>query len=166
MIDHILRFTLPAAYALLPEPMQSPGASAQLLAIGRQESEFLYRRQVGGPARSFWQFERGGVQGVLRHSATAEPIAHVLRYLRYADAVDDVGHVHALIEFNDTLAAALARCLLWTLADRLPHRDEPQRAWNQYIAAWRPGKPHPETWDANYAEAWDRVETRTTEGVI
>jgi hypothetical protein len=172
MIDHVLRFTVPAAYALLPAPMASPAATALLLAIGLQESKFLHRRQGGdGPARGFWQFERGhvatvvnvpvarrNIAGVIRHPATAAHIGSVLRALRFGGAVGNPSTCHVLVEHNDTLACAFARLLLWTLPEALPRREAPRRAWQQYLDAWRPGTPHSETWDAYYAEAWDRVE--------
>lgn len=163
MIAHALRFTLPAAYALLPVEMGSSEASALLLAIGLQESRFLARRQVQqGPARGFWQFERGGIAGVLRHPLTAHHVKAALRALRYGDvaaanATRKIIACHTIVEHHDPLACVFARLLLWTLPAPLPTRDEPDRAWNQYLDAWRPGRPHPETWPSFYAEAWDRV---------
>jgi hypothetical protein len=176
MIEHTLRHTLPAAYALLPAPMASPAASTMLLAIGLQESKFLARRQGGGgPARGFWQFERGhvagvlkapiakrNITGVLRHPATAEHIARALRHLRYGGAVGNATACHAIVEHNDTVACVFARLLLWTLPERLPRAHEVDRAWQQYVKAWRPGKPHRETWTSNYAEAWHQVEALTS----
>jgi len=157
VIDHVLHYTLPAAYSLLPKPMDSPAASALLLAIGLQESEFLYRRQVNGPARGFWQFERAGVIGVCTHPRSAPHVEHVLRYLRDSDAVGNASLCHPLLEQQDTIAACFARLLLWTLVEPLPRRDEPERGWAQYLAAWRPGMPRPVEWAANYQEAWERV---------
>lgn len=163
MIAHALRFSLPAAYALLPVEMGSSEASALLLAIGLQESRFLARRQVQqGPARGFWQFERGGIAGVLRHPLTADHAKAALRALRYGDvaaanATRKIIACHTIVEHSDTLACVFARLLLWTLPAALPGRQEPQRAWQQYLDAWRPGKPHAATWEAFYAEAWDRV---------
>ena len=61
---------------LLPPAMGSKEARAMLYAIGLQESRFTHRAQVidgggKGPARGYWQFERGGgVTGVLRHPAS------------------------------------------------------------------------------------------------
>jgi hypothetical protein len=157
MIEHVLRYTLPAAYAVLPAAMASPEASALLLAIGLQESQFLERRQGdGGPARGFWQFEEIGIRGVLEHSAATRPIGTALAELRYPGPPLAHG-CWQRVEHNDVLAAAFARCLLWTLPGRLARQDEPQRAWNLYIDGWRPGKPRPQTWDAYYDEAWDRV---------
>ena len=159
MIDHVLRYTLPAAYSLLPEPMDSPAASALLLAIGLQESEFLARRQQHGPARGFWQFERAGVIGVVTHPRSAPHVEHVFRYLRYGETVGNVSLLHPLLEHQDTIAACFARLLLWTLVEPLPRQDEPERGWAQYLAAWRPGTPRPVEWSANFQEAWERVST-------
>ena len=40
--------------------VDSPEAEVLLLAIATQESALRHRTQVGGPARGYWQFERGG----------------------------------------------------------------------------------------------------------
>ena len=158
MVDHILTHTIPAAYSLLPTAMQSTEATALLLAIGLQESRFLHRRQTkGGPARGFWQFEAGGgVRGVRRHAATAQTIVDVLTTLRYP-INQPTTYYHAILEHHDVLACCFARLLLWTLPATLPGRDEAELGWTQYLDAWRPGAPHPETWPSLYMEAWDRV---------
>jgi hypothetical protein len=155
VIDLLLRFILPAAYSLLPSAMESPAATALLLSIALQESELEHRHQVGGPALSFFQFERVGVGGVLDHRATRDPIRTALRRLRYDGA--STADVHRAMEHNDVLAACLARCLLWTDPRRLPRPDEPQLGWQVYLDRWEPGKPHPDTWGVNYATGWARV---------
>jgi hypothetical protein len=158
VITHTLRFTLPAAYALLPPVMASPEASAMLLAIGLQESRFLDRQQrQDGPARGFWQFERAGIKGVLHHRSTGGHVTSALRQLRYETIIDDVRSCHALVEHNDTVAAIFARLLLWTLPKALPARDDPEQGWFQYLDAWRPGRPHYETWTPLYTQAWHVV---------
>ncbi len=155
MIAIIHRHTLPAMYALLPPSMQSQAASALLLAFGLQESKFLHRHQIGGPACGFWQFETAGVVGVLEHRASQAHIYRVLASLRYMTVTP---HACATaIEHNDVLAAAFARCLLWTLPGPLAGKGDPDTAWKQYISGWRPGRPHPDTWANNYAEAWART---------
>lgn len=152
MITHLRDYVIPAAYALLPPAMNSREATALLLAIALQESECCARRQhEGGPARGFWQFEKSGVVGVLRHHATKDVIAKVCEALVYPA---DAGACYAAIEHNDTLAAAFARCLLYTLPSALPTRTDPHAGWLQYLEAWRPGVPRPDTWDAHYARAW------------
>lgn len=157
MIDQVARFTLPAAYTLLPAVMDSPEASAMVLAIGLQESRFLARRQLpGGPARGFWQFEIGGVRGVVEHADTGPALALALEALCYAGAGPHV--CLDLIENNDTLAAVFARLLLWTLPGALPGPSEGRAAWEQYCAAWHPGKPIFASWLACYTEAWKHVD--------
>ena len=47
-----------------------------------------------------------------------------------------------------------ARLLLWTVPAALPTRQNPDESWRHYLEAWRPGKPHRQTWDGFYAEAW------------
>lgn len=141
------------ALALLPARMDTFEAKVLMLAIGLQESRFLYRRQLGnGPATGFWQFEEGGsVKGVMGHPATKG----------YAQAVCEAQGVpferHAIwqaLERDDVLAAALARLNLWWTPGPLPAVHETQKAWNLYAyVAWRPGKPHPETWPALHWEA-------------
>lgn len=159
MIEQIQRYVIPAAYDLLPASMASPAATAMLLAIGLQESKFKYRKQVGGPAKGFWQFEQGGgIAGVLRHPATSEHIRRVLRSQCYSGMSDAPRACHQLVTDNDVIATCFARLLLWTVPGRLPNRNEPDYAWRCYVEGWRPGKPHRNTWNAYFASAWQRVE--------
>ena len=156
MLAFTLRHTLPAAYALLPPAMASPAASAMLLAIALQESKFATRLQrSGGPARGFWQFESAGVKGVLRHKASATPIAQAVTALCYPKPT--IAAMQVAIRHNDVLAACFARCLLWTLPYVLPRPMDVAESYDQYLAAWRPGRPHPETWDYNFRLAWNVV---------
>lgn len=150
------------ALSLLPPSMDSPAARAQIIAICLQESRLKHRRQIGGPARGFPQFERGtpetrgGITGVLMHPATRPYIRIVLAALDY-DPAAPAGECYAAIEHNDILAAAFSRLLLWTLPQPLPDSAEPQEAWEQYLEAWRPGKPHLATWRVCFETAWDTV---------
>lgn len=158
MTEHTIRFTLPAAYSLLPDRMASLSASAMLVAIGLQESRFMDRRQGrGGPARSFLQFEKAGVSGVLHHPSTSHLIANALVALRYERALDNVAFCHEIIEDNDTLAFVFGRLLLWTLPDELPTRNESAEGYRQYLESWRPGRPMPTSWPTLFTEAWNRV---------
>lgn len=141
-----------ATAALLPPVMDSPEAKAMLMAIAMQESRFDERRQIGGPARGFWQFEKGGLRGVLEHKESKPLIYSVLDRLDYDHSLLTS---YTAIEHNDVLAFAYARCLLWTLPDPLPGQTEAAEGWRQYIEAWRPGKPHRGTWDAFYQQAWE-----------
>lgn len=146
MIEHVRDHVIPAAMSLLPANMDTPPARVMLLAIGLQESRFIHRKQVRGPARGFWQFETGGVSGVARHHASKDHLRGVCDALRY-----DAEGVYGTIADNDTLACAVARLLLWTHPEPLPVNA--QSAWEYYIDLWRPGKPHRGTWDGFYAEA-------------
>lgn len=151
----VLRDIILPALAILPPPMTSIRAQVMLLAIGQQESWLTHRRQLGGgPARGLWQFERAGIQGVLHHPATMEHAASVC--WRCANAGTTAAVYHQL-ESDDILACAFARLLLWTLPGALPGRDQAEEGWQQYVAAWRPGKPRREKWDANFERAWDAV---------
>lgn len=144
--------------SLLPPSMDSPEARAMLIAIGLQESEFMHRRQVGGPARSFWQLElAGGVTGVLLHKGTKDHIRDVLATLAYPPESWVPTQCYSLIEHNDIAACAFARLLLWTLPDALPGPGDHDLGWDQYIRAWRPGKPHPDKWTANFSNAWAAI---------
>jgi len=149
-----------ATVALLPPRMDSPEAKAMLIAIAMQESRWDERRQIGGPAHGFYQFEkgtpqsRGGVTGVLMHKSAGPIIKIVLDRLDY-DHTPETSY--EAIVHNDVLAFAYARCLLWTLPGLLPERGEADEGWQQYIAAWRPGKPHPATWSKFFNDAWNLV---------
>ncbi|RZJ24779.1 MAG: hypothetical protein EOO54_08405 [Haliea sp.] len=132
--------------------MDTTPARVMLLAIGYQESAFLHRRQMGnGPARGFWQFERGGgVVGVLNHPASADLASHLCD-VRRVPLVSEA--VHAALETDDVLAVGFARLLLWTDRGPLPGVYDADDAWAYYLRNWRPGKPHPDKWAANHAKA-------------
>lgn len=151
LTETIRREAILPALALLPARMNSPAAVALLLAIGLQESRLTHRRQIGGPARGLWQFERGGgVRGVLEHPSSKALAAAVCE----ARGVEPIaGRVYDALEDDDVLAAAFARLLLWTDPKPLPAMGDTQAGWDCYIRTWRPGKPHRRTWDALYAQA-------------
>jgi hypothetical protein len=129
----------------------SPEARILLLAIAGQEGDFSLRRQVGGPARSYWQFESGGgVEGVLGH-LTAGPIAR--QVCQALDLPTDRPTVFEAIAWNDALAVTMARLLLWTDPETLPAVGQTQAGWDYYERIWRPGKPGPDRWPVNYHAA-------------
>ena len=156
LIWHIHEHTIPAALALLPGRMDSPAARAMLLAIGLQESKFTHRLQVpSGIAHGFWQFEKnGGVKGVLDHPVTSPIVTPICELLCYY-AVSSV--CYEAIVHNDVLACVFARLLLWTDPRALPAEHEHGKGWDIYRDQWRPGKPHPEAWPANFFEGWRLV---------
>ena len=142
---------LPGKFASLP-------ATVLLVAIGLQESRFKYRQQMGGPARSFWQFEKGGgVVGVLRHPSTARH-ARAVCVLRNIEATPDA--VYAAMLEDDLLGCAFARLLLYSDPRPLPEPGQIVTSWDYYIRNWRPGKPHRSTWDSLYSDALGVVTPR------
>lgn len=151
-INYVHKLIIPAAHKLLPAEWDSAEARAMEVTIALQESRLRYRRQVGGPAHGFLQFERGGGwQGVLTHPVTREHATRVLAIMAYG--LPDVTDYYAL-EHNDILAFVFGRLLLRTHPKALPKRNEPGYAWDYYMNLWRPGKPHRHTWDAFYKQAW------------
>lgn len=158
MIDRFARYVIPDALALLPGKMDTPAARAMCISIALQETQLQHRVQMaGGPAKSIYQFELGGVCGVMQHPASRDFLRKVLDRLCYSpDIAPQV--LHEAIEHNDTLATVLARLNLYTYPAPLHDKTDPAGAWQQYLHVWRPGKPHEETWADNYAQAWAAVE--------
>lgn len=138
-LSEIRERAIAPALAILPARMRSDEAEVMLLAIGLQESLFVHRRQLGGgPARSFWQGERGGgmVQGVRTHEAT-DQYATLLYCARGVEPNNEA--IWKAIEHDDVLAAGLARLLLWSDPKALPETHEVDEAFDLYIRTWRPG---------------------------
>ena len=158
------------ALALLPRRMDCIEARCEMLAIGLQESRFRDRFQRSpqapggkGPARGFWQFERGTeasrgwVWGMLLHPATSSLVADLCRA---RGCGFNAGDIHDAIERDDVLAAGLARLLLWTDPKPLPTLGDAAGAWELYARTWRPGKPRRETWDGCHAAAVAALDRR------
>lgn len=155
-LDEITKTAIDPALSLLPKHMDAPQARVMLLTIGQQESRFEYRRQMGnGPAKGFWQFERGGgVKGCVNHPASKD----LLQALCKARGVRfDAQSIWDAIESDDVLAAGLARLLLWTDPHKLPAVNDVDGAWELYLRVWRPGKPHIKTWAAFHRKAREYV---------
>lgn len=168
MIDVVAYYVLPTALAMLPPKLDSPEARAFLLAIMLQESKGLHRDQLdpkrlNGPALGLWQFEEfGAVHGVLTHPTTrkhARTLLEVLRYDVTVPLMDLRRNTWEAIEHNDLLACGFARLNLLWLPDTLPKRNESARGYQQYLATWKPGKPHPQTWGRHFTHAWELVTT-------
>ncbi len=148
---------LSEAMALLPAALDTKKARALLMAICLQESGLTARAQIvagggKGPARGLAQFELGGgVRGVMTHPASRELAAKVCQDRRIGGATSSV--VWAELERDDVLALAFARLLLLTDPRPLPELGDQAGAWSYYVRNWRPGKPHPNRWPANYQAA-------------
>lgn len=162
-LTHILDSVVNPALKLLPAAMDNAKARVMLLAIGLQESRFEHRRQLignppkpAGPAKSFWQAEKGG--GMVRGVRTHQSVAHVAKHLYALRGVNPTDQaIWDAIEYDDILACALARLLLFTDPKQLPEIGDAQGAWDMYVRVWRPGKPHRATWDALYKQAVEAV---------
>ena len=147
----IIEYAVNPAMALLPPKMTSDKATVMLLAIGLQESRLTHRKQIGGPAKSFLQFEfGGGVKGVMTHSASSSSTQSLCQSLAVPF---DRPAIFQAMEFNDVLAFGLGRLLLYTDPKALPEIGGAQAAWELYQRVWRPGRPHRQTWDELYAVA-------------
>jgi hypothetical protein len=125
-------------------------ARVLIMAIAGQESDWATRRQYGGgPARSYWQFERDG--GVI------ELFQKTPRLLRFVcvtlDVPYDTGTVYEAMAWNDTLAASMARLLLWQDPAELPETDDMKGGWDYYNRNWRPGAPRPDVWPIKHNTA-------------
>lgn len=147
LIERCYRDVLPGRFASGP-------ATVMLLSIGLQESRFEHRKQIGGPARSFWQFERAGVRGVMQHKSSARYAAAVcaIRGVPFQERA-----IHEAMEFDDLLGCAFARLLLFTDAAALPSPGGFDATWDYYIRNWRPGKPHRKTWNALHQRAMEAM---------
>lgn len=157
--ETILSDVLAPAAAILPARMDTPQARTLLLAICGQEAAFKHRRQIGGPARGLWQFEKGGgVVGVLSHAASK---SYAVNVCAARDISATSTAVYTALEHDDILAACFARLLLWTDPKPIPMAFQDKATedamWDYYRRNWRPGKPHPSRWPANYAKALNAV---------
>jgi hypothetical protein len=151
-LSDIIKTAINPALAILPMSMDTPKARVMLLATGLQESRFEYRRQMGnGPARGFWQFERGGgVKGVFTHHTST---GHLHNLCKARGVPFDVPTIWAALETDDVLAAGVARLLYFTDPKPLPDVDDAAGSWALYLRTWRPGKPHPEKWSGYHQQA-------------
>lgn len=139
---------------------RSPEADVLVMAIAGQEGDWRHRRQVGGPARSFWQFEQGGgVAGVMTHSATKAFAAKLFQRLDIGEpslgafVQPSTKTVYEAMAWNDLLAVGMTRLNLWWASPPLPAVGDVQGAWSYYLNVWQPGAPHPEVWPEKYAKA-------------
>jgi hypothetical protein len=138
--------------ANLPEIKLPPSdeACVMLMTIAGQESNWAARRQGGGgPARSYWQFEKGGGVAEL-FQKTPRQLSAICAAL---DIPFDLSTVFEAMAWNDTLACTMARLLLWQDRAPLPAIGDKQAGWQYYLRNWRPGAPHPDTWPGLYDKA-------------
>ncbi len=139
--------------------LTSREAEVLLLAIAIQESSLQHRRQIRGPARSFWQIEPPTYKDTL------------LRYTPLLMFVNDleigVNTVNTAIDasyamrYNDALACACARGILRLNPKPLPDVGDEDGAWDYYLESWRPGKPRPGSWHQAYEGSLDMPHVTT-----
>lgn len=160
--DVLLRHVIDPALAFMraslvggPCPSIGDEARVPLLGIAGQESGCKERRQIGGPARSYWQFESGGGVAGVMNFPTTRPM--LLKLCAALDIPFDRATIYEAMAWNDRLGCAMARFLLYTDAAPLPFVGQRQATWDYYLRNWRPGKPHPDAWPANYDAAMAAV---------
>lgn len=143
-----------AAFGIQPTPQ----AGRNVLAIALQESGLRARRQIvdggaeAGPAVSFWQGEKGGGMILtLSHRVTGAAMKAICEAY---NVKPDAGGLWEAMRYQDIVAAAAARLLIYTLPGKLAQTEKD--GWDEYVVAWRPGRPHPEKW----AECW-RIASET-----
>lgn len=120
-------------------------ARKMMVAIAVQESGLRHRRQVRGPARGLWQFERIACEEMLRrYPAITTDLCRELLFERHVDVI------YGSLADSDMLAACFARLLLWSDPRPLPGRGDEEAAWNYYIRNWRSGKPHRNRWTTSW----------------
>jgi len=136
-------------------PTTDGPAQVMLMAIVGQEAAFQYRLQIGGPARSYWQFEKGGgVAGVMRNATTGKWARSVCAAL---DIPSDENTVYEAMAWSDHLATSMARFNLWLAPGALPAVGREDDAYNYYVRQWAPGKPDKSRWHPNYEAAMQAV---------
>jgi hypothetical protein len=139
-----------------------PGMEARvlLLAIAGQESGWTNRLQIGGHARSFWQFEREVVRAVMTHYRSTGKVSALCKAL---EVPRETMTLHEAVAWNDNLAVGMARLLLWTDLAPLPRIDDPGSGWKYYLRNWRPGKPRPDAWAARHSASVAAIRQEKTE---
>ncbi len=135
--------------AVLTGIATSDQARVMLLATAGQESAWQHRLQIGGPARGFWQFEKmGGVAEVIQ--VTPVQLKAVCGAL---DIPFDRDTLYEAMAWNDTLACAMARLLLWQDSAPLPALGDEGGGYDFYIRNWRPGAPSRSRWAIVYPQS-------------
>lgn len=139
----------------------SPQASVLTMACAGQESSWRNRRQIGigqyhpqtVGARSYWQFESTWGGPVALNDVMQKTPRQLFAICAYLEVPVDELSLYEAIAWNDTLACAMARLLLWTDPKPLPAIGDKDGSWAYYQRNWRPGAPHPQAWPANYDAA-------------
>ncbi len=83
---------------------------------------------------------------------------HLATLCKARSVAGDPDAIYAALEYDDVLAAGVARLLLWTDPKALPPVGDADAGWALYLRTWRPGKPHPQTWPDLYRQAAAQVQ--------
>jgi hypothetical protein len=171
-LDDLNTLYIPNAEQLAPGIPWSPAACVLIGAICLQESGGENVQQVAaGPAKGFPQFEVEAIRELLENPASASQALSAVRASGIlgndagaasvsggADGgapLDSPSQIATVVWTNflnfPELQICLARLMLWDNPNPLPDVGDCAGAWNYYTATWRPGKPRPGDWDANYA---------------
>lgn len=105
--------------------MASDDAVALIMGTAAAESGFLTLRQVGGPARSWWQVEPSTAMDNLLNYLRYRPVewAAVVRTSLISDDINvyDRSRLTHLLEINLAFAICMARVKYWRVNEPLPH---------------------------------------------
>ena len=149
---------LMADLVLMPS---SPKADVLVMTIAGQESAWEHRRQIGigqyfpqkVGARGYWQFESTWGGPVALNDVIQKSSLQLAAICAYLEIPSDELTLYEAIAWNDTLACAMARLMLWQDPKPLPEVGDKVASWDYYNRNWRPGAPHPQTWPALYDKA-------------
>lgn len=162
---------IPDARRLVPDLPWTSESAVLLGAICLQESGGRNVVQAHGPAQGYPQFEAGGIGAVLSNSATARRARRAIErsgILGESEMsgeisggpdggypAESLGRVVSVVRTKflnfPALQISLARLMLWANPNPLPALGDCNGAWKYYDSTWRPGKPRPTDWPANYA---------------
>jgi len=136
-------------------------------AIAGQESGWQHRRQLGigdyfpqrVGARGYWQFESTWGGPVALNDVMMSTGRQIEAVCAALDIPCDERALYEACAWNDTLACAMARLLLWLHPAPLPAVGDKEGGWQYYLRQWRPGAPHPSAWGARYDAALAAVKS-------
>lgn len=128
---------------------------------GQESGGWQYRRQIGigqyypqkVGARGFWQFESPWGGPVAMNDVLQKAASQIQTVCRMLEIPCDKFTLYEAVAWNDTLACAMARLLLWIDPAPLPAVGDKEGAWQYYVRNWRPGAPHRGTWDGYYNQS-------------
>src|SRR5262249_55301759 len=132
-----------------------------LVAIGCQESAFKTRRQLKGPARGWWQFEKRGGGDEVARVPKSQPFRDAARESGFHNDMDT--HYVAIGGPAGELACTTSRGILWAYPQPLPERGDEDGAYSYYTRVWRPGKPSRARWSTSYQTALEVVPATSSE---